>query len=170
VLLYNVTMYTGVNLMPDAVEKLSEHPNIVGLKDSGNDMLQISDYLARAKPGFTVLAGAAPTLFNAATLGVHGAVLALAGLAPELCVELFELVRAGRMEDARGLQRRLMPVARSIGPIHGVPGLKAALDLVGLRGGTPRPPLRPVAPAVIDILRGQLTALGVMREQHAASH
>ena len=41
VLLYNVTMYTGVNLLPDAVEKLSEHPNIVGLKDSGNDMLQI---------------------------------------------------------------------------------------------------------------------------------
>jgi 4-hydroxy-2-oxoglutarate aldolase len=46
VLLYNVTMYTGVNLLPDAVEKLSEHPNIVGLKDSGNDMLQIGDYLA----------------------------------------------------------------------------------------------------------------------------
>ena len=42
VLLYNVTMYTGVNLLPDAVEKLSEHPNIVGLKDSGNDMLQIA--------------------------------------------------------------------------------------------------------------------------------
>src|SRR5688572_24001073 len=40
VFLYNVTMYTGVNLLPDAVEKLGEHPNIVGLKDSGNDMLQ----------------------------------------------------------------------------------------------------------------------------------
>ncbi len=169
-LLYNVTMYTGVNLLPDAVEKLSEHPNIAGLKDSGNDMLQISDYLARAKPGFTVLAGAAPTLFNAATLGVHGAVLALAGLAPELCVYLFELVRAGRVEEARGLQRRLMPVARSIGPIYGVPGLKAALDLVGLHGGVPRPPLRPVAPAVVDILREQLIALGVMSQEHAASH
>jgi 4-hydroxy-2-oxoglutarate aldolase len=169
-LLYNVTMYTGVNLLPDAVEKLSEHPNIAGLKDSGNDMLQISDYLARAKPGFTVLAGAAPTLFNAATLGVHGAVLALAGLAPELCAELFELVRAGRIEEARGLQRRLMPVARSIGPIYGVPGLKAALDLVGLNGGIPRPPLRPVAPAVVEILREQLTTLGLMREEHAASH
>jgi 4-hydroxy-2-oxoglutarate aldolase len=133
-------------------------------------MLQISDYLARAKPGFTVLAGAAPTLFNAATLGVHGAVLALAGLAPELCAELFELVRAGRIEEARGLQRRLMPVARSIGPIYGVPGLKAALDLVGLNGGIPRPPLRPVAPAVVEILREQLTTLGLMREEHAASH
>jgi len=169
-LLYNVTMYTGVNLMPDAVAKLSEHPNIVGLKDSGNDMLQISDYLARVTPGFTVLAGAAPTLFNAAALGVHGAVLALAGLVPELCVELFNLVRAGRIDEARALQRRLMPVARSIGPIYGVPGLKAALDLVGLHGGSPRPPLRPVAPAVVDVLREQLTALGLMREEHATRH
>jgi 4-hydroxy-2-oxoglutarate aldolase len=75
------------------------------------------------------------------------------------------------MDEARGLQRRLMPVARSIGPIYGVPGLKAALDLVGLTGGVPRPPLRPVAPAVIDKLREQLTTLGVMeKEAHAASH
>jgi 4-hydroxy-2-oxoglutarate aldolase len=171
VLLYNVTMYTGVNLLADAVEQLSEHENIAGLKDSGNDMLQLSDYLSRAKPGFTILAGAAPTLFSAAALGAHGAVLALAGIAPELCVELFTLVTNGRMDEARGLQRRLMPVARAIGPIYGVPGLKAALDLVGLTGGVPRPPLRSVAPAVIDKLREQLTTLGVMeKEAHAASH
>ena len=162
VLLYNVTMYTGVNLLPDAVEKLSEHPNIVGLKDSGNDMLQVGDYLSRSKPGFTVLAGAAPTLFTSAVLGVHGAVLALAGIVPELCVELFDHVRAGRVDDARALQRRLMPIARLIGPVYGVPGLKAALDLVGLNGGIPRPPLRPVAPAATEILREQLGALGVL--------
>lgn len=168
-LLYNVTMYTGVNLLPDAVEKLSEHPNIVGLKDSGNDMLQIGDYLARSKAGFTVLAGAAPTLFTAAALGVHGAVLALAGIVPELCVELFDLVKTGRVDDARALQRRLMPVARSIGPVYGVPGLKAALDLMGLNGGIPRPPLRPVAPAVVGILRTQLATLGVLNESQVAS-
>jgi 4-hydroxy-2-oxoglutarate aldolase len=164
VVLYNVTMYTGVNLLPDAVATLSEHPNIVGLKDSGNDMLQIGDYLARAKPGFTILAGAAPTLLTAAVLGVHGAVLALAGLVPELCVQLFEHVKAGEVEQARALQARLMPIARSIGPVYGVPGLKAALDLMGFRGGIPRPPLRPVAPVVIETLRTQLATLGVLRE------
>jgi 4-hydroxy-2-oxoglutarate aldolase len=169
VLLYNVTMYTGVNLLPDAVEKLSEHPNIVGLKDSGNDMLQIGDYLTRSKPGFTVLAGAAPTLFTSAVLGVHGAVLALAGLVPDLCVELFEHVRAGRVEEGRALQRRLMPLARAIGPVHGVPGLKAALDLLGLAGGVPRAPLRPVAPAAVESLRSLLTGLGLLKETHAAS-
>lgn len=170
VLLYNVTMFTGVNLLPDAVAKLSEHPNIVGLKDSGNDMLQIGDYLARSKPGFTVLAGAAPTLFSSVALGVHGAVLALAGLVPDLCVEMFEHVRAGRIEDARGLQQRLMPLARAIGPVHGVPGLKAALDLLGLAGGVPRAPLRPAAPAAVDSLRSLLSSLGLLKESHAASH
>ncbi|MGH9172885.1 MAG: dihydrodipicolinate synthase family protein, partial [Vicinamibacterales bacterium] len=108
--------------------------------------------------------------YSAATLGAHGAVLALAGIAPELCVELVELVKAGRLEEARGLQRRLMPVARSVGPIYGVPGLKAALDLVGLTGGVPRPPLRPVTPAVVDRLRAELTTLGILKEEHAASH
>jgi 4-hydroxy-2-oxoglutarate aldolase len=132
-------------------------------------MLQIGDYLARAKPGFTVLAGAAPTLFTSAALGVHGAVLALAGIVPELCVELFGHVRAGRIDEARALQKRLMPVARSIGPVYGVPGLKAALDLLGLHGGTPRPPLGPAGPAVIDVLRGQLTTLGVLAESHAVT-
>jgi 4-hydroxy-2-oxoglutarate aldolase len=169
VILYNVTMYTGVNLMPDAVEQLSGHPNIVGIKDSGNDMVHLAEYIARAKPGFVVLVGAAPSLFSATALGAHGAVLALAGLVPELCVELVEHLQAGRVLEARALQRRLMPLARSIGPVWAVPGLKAALDLIGLAGGVPRPPLRAAGPATIAALRGQLGELGVLETSHAAS-
>jgi 4-hydroxy-2-oxoglutarate aldolase len=169
VILYNVTMYTGVNLLPDAVEQLSEHPNIVGIKDSGNDMVHLGDYIARAKPGFVVLVGAAPSLFAATAIGAHGAVLALAGLVPELCVELVEHVRAGRIAEARQLQCRLMPVARSIGPMWAVPGLKAALDLMGLAGGTPRPPLRPVAAPAIETLRSQLSELGVFADREAVA-
>ena len=168
VILYNVTMYTGVNLMPDAVEQLSQHPNIVGIKDSGNDMVHLADYIARAKPGFVVLVGAAPSLLTATALGAHGAVLALAGLVPELCVELVEHVQAGRVAEARALQRRLMPLARSIGPLWAVPGLKAALDLIGLAGGVPRPPLRAAGSTVIASLRTQLKELGVLETSHAA--
>ena len=168
VILYNVTMYTGVNLMPDAVEQLSEHPNIVGIKDSGNDMVHLADYIARAKAGFVVLVGAAPSLFTATALGAHGAVLALAGLVPELCVELVEHLRAGRVLEARALQRRLMPLARSIGPVWAVPGLKAALDLMGLAGGVPRPPLRAVGASAVETLRRQLSEVGVLETSHAA--
>ncbi|MGE3277011.1 MAG: dihydrodipicolinate synthase family protein [Vicinamibacterales bacterium] len=164
VLLYNVTMYTGVNLLPDAVATLSEHPNIVGMKESGNDMVQFAEYLGRATDGFVVLAGSAATYYSALALGAHGAVLALAGVAPDQCTEIGRLVATGSFAEARALARRLMPLARSIGATYGVAGLKAALDLAGYHGGPPRPPLRPAPPAAVEIIRGQLASLGLLQE------
>jgi 4-hydroxy-2-oxoglutarate aldolase len=159
VLLYNVTLYTGVNLLPDAVERLAVHPNIVGIKESGSDIGQIAEYIARAPENFTVLAGSATTLVHALCAGCDGAILALASLAPAECVLMATLVREKRLEEANALQRRLMPLARSVGSTYGVPGLKAALELTGYVGGPPRPPLRPVSSEVVDIIRRQLTAL-----------
>jgi dihydrodipicolinate synthase/N-acetylneuraminate lyase len=49
-----------------------------------------------------------------------------------------------------------MPLARSVGGRYGVPGLKAALELMGFAAGPPRPPLRPVASDVVDVIRAQL--------------
>jgi len=159
VLLYNVTAYTGVNLLPDAVERLAVHPNIVGMKESGSDIGQIAEYVARTPDDFTVLAGSATTLVHALCAGCDGAILALASLAPAECVLMTTLVREKRLDEANALQRRLMPLARSVGTSYGVPGLKAALELSGYAGGSPRPPLRPVSSEVVDIIRRQLTAL-----------
>jgi len=159
VLLYNVTLYTGVNLLPDAVERLAVHPNIVGIKESGSDIGQIAEYVARTPDDFTVLAGSATTLVHALCAGCDGAILALASLAPAECVSMTVLVREKRLDEAAALQRRLMPLARSVGTTYGVPGLKAALELKGYAGGPPRPPLRPVSSEVVDIIRHQLDAL-----------
>jgi 4-hydroxy-2-oxoglutarate aldolase len=159
VLLYNVTLYTGVNLLPDAVERLAVHPNIVGIKESGSDIGQIAEYVARTPDDFTVLAGSATTLVHALCAGCDGAILALASLAPAECVSMTMLVREKRLDEAAALQRRLMPLARSVGTSYGVPGLKAALELKGYAGGPPRPPLRPVSSEVVDIIRRQLDAL-----------
>jgi len=159
VLLYNVTLYTGVNLLPDAVERLAVHPNIVGIKESGSDIGQIAEYVARTPDDFTVLAGSATTLVHALCAGCDGAILALASLAPAECVSMTVLVREKRLDEAAALQRRLMPLARSVGTTYGVPGLKAALELKGYAGGPPRPPLRPVSSEVVDIIRRQLDAL-----------
>ena len=159
VLLYNVTLYTGVNLLPDAVERLAVHPNIVGIKESGSDIGQIAEYVARTPDDFTVLAGSATTLVHALCAGCDGAILALASLAPAECVSMTMLVREKRLDEAAALQRRLMPLARSVGTTYGVPGLKAALELKGYAGGPPRPPLRPVSSEVVDIIRRQLDAL-----------
>jgi 4-hydroxy-2-oxoglutarate aldolase len=166
VFLYNVTMYTGVNLLPDAVATLSQHPNIVGIKESGNDMVQFAEYLGRSRQGFVVLAGAAATYFSALTLGAQGAILAVAGAAPEICVKIFELVKAERYAEARHWQRRLAPLAKSVGAGYGVAGLKAALDLLGYAGGAPRPPLQPIGATAVDAIRAQLTELDLLEAAH----
>jgi 4-hydroxy-2-oxoglutarate aldolase len=169
VILYNVTMYTSVTLQPDAVGLLSRHPNIVGIKESGNDMQLLADYLAAsAGEQFVVLCGSATSFFSALALGVHGGVLALSGIVPDTCVELMRLVRDGKIAEARQLQQALMPIARAIGAQHGVPALKAALTMLGYETGAPRPPLGPAPPAVLATLRTQLTALGLLQEAPAA--
>lgn len=161
VLLYNVSMYTGVTLPPDAVGLLAEHPNIVGMKESGSDAALLADYISRSGPEFFVLAGSGVTYFSGLVSGAEGAILALAGVVPDLCADILDHVRAGRILEARTLQRRLTPLARTIGGLHGVPALKAALDLMGYDGGLPRAPLGPTPPSVVESLRRLLTDLGV---------
>ena len=164
---YDVTVYTGVTLQADAVGLLSQHPNIAGIKESGNDMQLLGDYLAAAADDFVVLCGSATSFYSALALGVHGGVLALSGLLPEECTRLRTLVADGHFAEARALQARLMPLARAIGAQHGVPALKAALTLVGFETGAPRPPLRPAPAAVVSLLRTQLTAVGLLSEEPA---
>ena len=161
VLLYNVTMFTGVNLLPDAVEALSSHPNIVGMKESGGDAGVLGELVARTPPAFTVLAGSGTTLFHALCAGCDGGVLAIASLMPDACVEMRSLIAANRLADARELQRRVTPLAKLIGATFGVAGLKAAMNLIGYEGGYPRPPLRPVDAAAIDTLRAHLERAGI---------
>ncbi|HEV8397173.1 MAG TPA: dihydrodipicolinate synthase family protein [Vicinamibacterales bacterium] len=166
VLLYNVTMFTGVNLPVDAVATLAAHPNIVGMKESGSDLAQIADLVARTPDTFTVLAGSATTYFHALCAGCDGGILALASIFPDECVRLQALVRDHQIEKARALQQRLTPIARTIGTAHGVPALKAALDLLGYTGGSPRSPLGRAPAQVVDTLRAQLHALDALPLVH----
>ncbi len=159
VLLYNVTVYTGLNLPIDALAQLAEHPNIIGLKDSNGDVGQVADEVSRTPASFQILVGSAPTLYPALVVGAIGGIVAVAGVVPELCVRLFELARAGQHDEARALQRRITPLARSVTSAFGVAGLKAAMDLAGYVGGAPRGPLRPASPAAIETIRQQLEQL-----------
>jgi 4-hydroxy-2-oxoglutarate aldolase len=170
VLLYNVTMFTGVTLQAEAVERLATHPNIVGMKESGGDIGYISELVARTPDDFTVLAGSATTYFHALCAGCDGGILALAALLPEACVRMQTLVREQRLAEARVLQHWVTPLARSVGSTFGVAGLKAALDLIGYSGGVPRPPLRKAPSHVIETISSQLAALGAFKELAAEIH
>jgi 4-hydroxy-2-oxoglutarate aldolase len=72
------------------------------------------------------------------------------------------LVKDRKLDEANALQREVLPLARSVGGLYGVPGLKAALDLMGYTGGVPRPPLRAVSPKISELISDQLDVLGVI--------
>jgi 4-hydroxy-2-oxoglutarate aldolase len=143
ILLYNVPKYTHINLAADIVARLSEHPNIVGIKDSSANVIQLGEILNGVAEGFDVMVGTAGVLFAGLTLGCVGGVLALANIAPEHCVKIFKRVKAGDFEAARDLQLKMLPVNQAVTAVYGVPGLKAAMDMLGYFGGDPRLPLLP---------------------------
>lgn len=161
ILLYNVTMYTGVNLQADAVARLAEHPNIVGMKESTSDVAQVADLVSRVPESFPVLAGSGATFFASLAVGASGAVLALSAVLPDICVEIYELVRQRRHEEARALHRQATPLARLLGSLHGVSGLKYALDQLGYVGGPVRPPLSPLPAEAQEQIKAQLVRLKV---------
>ena len=156
VLLYNFTALTGVNLLPAAVSQLAAHPNIAGMKESGGDVAQIADLVSGTPDDFSVLAGSASTFYAGLCVGAAGGILALGCVVPEACARLYQLTNAGRHDQARALQQQLVPLAKLLGSAYGVPGLKAALNLVGCDVGVPRPPLAPVPDAALMALRDAL--------------
>ena len=118
------------------------------LKESGGDIGTLSAVVDQTPDEFSLLAGSAPAFYASLLCGAVGGVLAVACVVPHLCVELYGLVQSSRLPEARALQRTLTPLARLVTREHGVPGLKAALSLVGFTGGEPRRPLRPYRTAL----------------------
>lgn len=157
VVLYNFTAVTGVNLAAEAVGRLAAHPNIIGIKESGGDVAQIADFVQAGGPSFLVLAGSSTSFYASLCVGAHGGILALACVLPDACAQLFDLVRAGRHDEAAALQRRLVPMARLLSRF-GVAGMKAALQLTGCDVGDPRGPLPPVSEDGQQALRQALAA------------
>ena len=154
VLLYNLPGATGVTITLPVIERLATHPNIPGLKETSPDLERLSQFAAVAPEQFAVLCGWAPVAYPALVAGAAGAILAVANILPDDCVTLYELTRDRRWDEARALQRRLTPIGQLVTSVHGIAGLKHALDELGYAGGPVRPPLLPLAPAG----RAQITA------------
>ena len=165
ILLYNMPANTGVDLSAETVVELSQHPNIVGIKDSSGNVVKLGEIIRAASPGFNVLAGSASFLYPALVLGAVGGIMALANIAPEQCHQIFQYSQEGRHEEARQLQLKMIPVNISVTARFGVPGLKLALDWIGYYGGPPRLPLAPLDKAQQATLRATLIEGGILKDQ-----
>ena len=96
--------------------------------------------------GFAVFSGNYGAMLPSLSFGVVGCILAVSNIMPNECVKIFDLFEQGRVAEAGELHLQVLPVARAVTAQFGVPGLKAAMDMlqVGYHGGYPRLPLLPL--------------------------
>ena len=83
ILLYNVPQFTGINMEAELVARLSEHPNIKGIKDSSGNIDQLSEIVHLSQKDFAVFVGSAPVFFPALCIGAVGGILAVANVVPK---------------------------------------------------------------------------------------
>ncbi len=162
ILLYNIPVYAHVVLSPALVHEMARHPNVIGMKDSAGNLPVLAQYLEAQGPSFRVMTGSGATLVPAIHAGASGAILAIALYAGPAVRLMFDSARAGRMEEAAAMQVRLAPIATDIGGAMGPAGIKAAMSMVGLRGGAPRSPLLPVSSDESAIIRARLESASVL--------
>jgi 4-hydroxy-2-oxoglutarate aldolase len=162
IVIYNVPKFTHVDLDAQTIADLAQHPNIIGIKDSGGNIVKIADVVRRTDPGFQVLAGSAGFLLAALALGAVGGVMALANIAPQQAINMYEWYQAGQLEKAAELQRQMVPVNAAVTARFGIAGLKAALDMLGYYGGPVRAPLLDLTPGEQQTLHQILVEGGVL--------
>lgn len=149
-LLYNMPRNTGINIGPNLVDALAKHPNIAGIKDSSGNIAQIAEIIAKCPQDFAVFAGSGNFLLPTLALGGVGGTLAVANVVPDYCVAIYKLYKDGQMDKAKKLQLGLLELNAAVTTRYGIGGMKAAMELVGFHGGSPR---RPILPATEDVRR-----------------
>ncbi len=164
ILIYDVPKFSGVHIEPKTVIELSQHPNIVGVKCSSGNVAELIEIVDGAAAEFSTLVGTASVIYPGLCVGGRGGILALANVAPDQAVAIYEHARAGRHDAALALQRRFLTVNRAVTAQYGVPGLKAAMDKLGYYGGPVRSPLRPLEQAELDDLDQILRSAGLLKK------
>src|SRR5438132_361617 len=152
IILYSMPDLTGIKIEPETAAGLSEHKNIIGMKDSSADVAKFAETVESVPEDFAVMIGNGTVLCEALQAGAEGGILAVGCAAPELCIEIYRAVHAGEIDRASSLQENLTPLARAVTKTYGIGGLKAAMEMAGYVGGPVRAPLqRPSETAKADI-------------------
>lgn len=163
IILYSMPDLTGVKIEPETAARLSQHQNIIGMKDSSNDVAKLLETIKTVAPDFAVTIGNGTVFAEALQAGARGGILAVGCCAPQICLDIYKAVQEGDIDGANTLQEKLTPLARAVTKTYGIGGLKAALDIVGYVGGAVRAPL----PAPSEEARAEIAQL--LREVTTAS-
>lgn len=153
IIIYNMPLFTGIDIDAQLIVQLSQHPNIVGVKESTSNIAKISEMAAMCGENFHVFAGSADYLLPSLLMGASGGICASANILGKEIIKMFDLFHEGKMEACVELQRKLLLPNKAVTKMYSVPGLKQTMDWMGFYGGPCRSPLLPLDDSQAAILK-----------------
>jgi dihydrodipicolinate synthase/N-acetylneuraminate lyase len=163
IILYQVPLkLSTLDLSMNFVEIMARHENVIGIKDSRGKLDLVGELVSRTGKDFQVLVGSGAILYGGLEVGAVGGILGVANMAAEMCAAIYSSFGAGDSREAGRIQELVAPVHAAVVGGMGVPGVKVSVDLVGMKGGAPRAPLRPLADRGRDEIEKVLRAAGLL--------
>ena len=160
-LLYNVPGRTGVDMLPETIQRLSHIDNIVGVKEATGDLERAKWIIDNTSDDFLTISGDDETAVELMLLGGKGDISVTANVAPAEIAQLCELAIAGKADEARALNERLMPLHNAMFVESNPIPVKWAVQELGLMAGGIRLPLTPLASEYHAQVRAAMDQVGV---------
>jgi len=161
VLLYDIPPRSVIPIQTDTIHELSEHPNIVGIKDAKGDLHSGAQIMAET--GLAYYSGDDALNLPWLAMGATGFISVISHLAAAQLRELLSAFGSGNIATARKINVALAPLCNAMGRLGGVTMSKAGLRLQGIDAGDPRSPQMPATPEQIDALAADMRAASVLR-------
>ena len=152
-ILYNVPTRTVTNMLPDTTIRLSQIPNIVGIKEASGNLDGIAKIIQNSRPGFLVWSGDDSSTLPILSIGGYGIVSVASHLIGKQIQQMIGHFLAGEVDAAARLHRQMLPLVNALFVTTSPIPLKYALNKIGFRVGKPRLPLIEIDPksaAVMD--------------------
>lgn len=156
-ILYNVPSRTVTNMSAETTIRLSQIPNIIGVKEASGNLEQIGKIIDQSRSDFIVWSGNDSDTLPMMALGGYGVISVASHLVGKQISEMIYSFVEGKTDRAAELHRHLMPIFSGLFIVSNPIPVKYAINQVGFRVGKPRPPLlnpdEKTAAQIMDIVR-----------------
>ena len=161
-MLYNVPGRTGVNMLPETVERLSKHEMIVAVKEASGSLEQMSDIVNRCRDRINLLSGDDGITLPILSIGGKGVVSVVGNIVPGDMLAMLRAFEKGDLEEARKWHFKLFPLCKAMFIETNPMPVKEAMNMLGMDVGDVRLPLVRMKPENQEKLRAALKDYGLL--------
>lgn len=163
IILYSVPSRTGVNILPQTCLKLSKIENIVAIKEASGNLSQIAEIANLCKENLHIYSGNDDQITSILAVGGIGVISVLSNIAPEFTHNIVYNFENGNLKESIDSQIKAIPLVKALfSEVNPIP-VKAALNMLGYKVGTPRLPLLEMSKNGKENLKSELLTFGLLK-------